>query len=1020
MSRIIKEFGKLYGPLVLGILVVSIWFLHSQNQNHKNIVSERQGAMVAVVSQIVTRDLASRAMDAQFLARLVSRRLSSGQDSSLRDLEDVFTDFARSRQSYFILRYLDQNGMERVRVDRSFAGLVLSPASSLQDKRGRYYFKKTLRAGKNDVYVSNFDLNIEHGRIDVPYRPTLRFGCPVIDDAGRKRGAIVLNLDGSVLLDEIRVQAGAGEGVSMLCNGDGYWMLGPSVQDEWGHIVGDANNASMVNRFASAWKFTSGHETGQIITDQGLFTFNTLNVVPDMVMSDDPPSGDLAQRRWKIMTWVPPALLHVSWMALYLSLTVLILVVLGAGCWFLAAYRVSQSEVEAQLRENEERTLAISQSSQDAIIMIDDQDRITHWNPAAERLFGYTAEEIMGQRFQNLLALESLGESANEVVKRFASTGMENGNGQVIEFDGLRKDGSLVPLELALSSFQFKGQRCAVGSLRDITRRKHSESELKRSEETGRALLNAPTESAMLIDPDGAIVAINEIGARRLGGSVDETIGRNAYDLIAPEQVENRRPVFLQVMETGEPAQFEDFRADRRMQINAYPVKAPDGSVERLAIFARDVTEQRAAETALMQSEQRFRDVSASVGEFIWETNRASEVTFITEDVIFVLGYAASELQGSMLLLLMPEEDMDEFKGWQNGVYDRREAFSKKEIRIVSKVGEILWLQIGGVPYYGDDGEFMGYRGAAMNITNRKAADLAIKTSERKLRALAESAYDGVIMIDINGHISFWNHAAEQLFGYTEEEALGSNVHSLVAPEEDYAKAEAGMFQFAMTGSGAAVGVVQEAMGKHKDGTLFPVERSVAGFRLGEEWYAVATIRDITERKATEAKLRELATTDGLTGLNNRRRFMELSEREFARSLRYDRPLALFMLDIDFFKKVNDTYGHSVGDDVLRSLSETAIMALRGADILGRIGGEEFGVLLPETTLEAAMEVAERLRVSIERSSLDVNGESLSVTVSIGVSIMKPDIVSIEALLKRADDALYDAKQSGRNRVVMS
>jgi len=163
-----------------------------------------------------------------------------------------------------------------------------------------------------------------------------------------------------------------------------------------------------------------------------------------------------------------------------------------------------------------------------------------------------------------------------------------------------------------------------------------------------------------------------------------------------------------------------------------------------------------------------------------------------------------------------------------------------------------------------------------------------------------------------------------------------------------------------------------------------------------------------------------LATTDSLTGLFNRRRFMELCEQEFSRSIRYDRPLAMFMMDIDHFKHVNDDYGHDAGDRVLKSLAEISILALRGADVLGRFGGEEFGVLLPETDEESAREVAERLRQSIERASISINGITLSITVSIGVSILKPDMGSMESLLKKADIALYDAKQSGRNRVVLS
>lgn len=441
--------------------------------------------------------------------------------------------------------------------------------------------------------------------------------------------------------------------------------------------------------------------------------------------------------------------------------------------------------------------------------------------------------------------------------------------------------------------------------------------------------------------------------------------------------------------------------------------------MEKIAIFARDVTEQHQAKIALINSEQRFRDVSAAVGEFIWETDKEGKFQYITEDVNHVLGYTTSEILGSLPHEFLPEEDKEDYLVWHEDLHRRREPFSNIELRNVTKDGRIIWLQLSGVPYFDEEGTFMGFRGAAMNISDRKATEEAIKASERKIRALAESAYDAIVMVDTNGFVSFWNDAAEQLFGYQENEALGRKIHDLIAVENDKTQAEKGMYQFAMTGKGPVIGAIHETTARRKDGTMIPVERSISGFRLGDAWYAVATIRDITERKATEAKLRELATTDSLTGLNNRRRFMELAEREFTRSMRYQRPLALYMLDIDHFKIVNDTHGHDVGDQVLRSLAETAVIALRGADILGRLGGEEFGVLLPETDEQAAIEVAERLRMSIEHTSIPINnGEELKITVSLGVAVLGKNINSIAEMLKRADVALYEAKQSGRNRVI--
>jgi diguanylate cyclase (GGDEF)-like protein len=168
--------------------------------------------------------------------------------------------------------------------------------------------------------------------------------------------------------------------------------------------------------------------------------------------------------------------------------------------------------------------------------------------------------------------------------------------------------------------------------------------------------------------------------------------------------------------------------------------------------------------------------------------------------------------------------------------------------------------------------------------------------------------------------------------------------------------------------------------------------------------------------RETEA-LERLASIDGMTGLNNRRNFMELAESEWARFKRYGRPLALLMIDVDHFKSVNDTYGHDIGDEVIRAVADTLQKQKRVPDIAGRLGGEEFALLLPEATLDSAVAAAERLRGLVEAQVIAVDGQHIPVTISVGASAVQAETLGIEELIKQADVALYEAKRSGRNRV---
>ncbi|MEP0339411.1 MAG: diguanylate cyclase [Alphaproteobacteria bacterium] len=170
--------------------------------------------------------------------------------------------------------------------------------------------------------------------------------------------------------------------------------------------------------------------------------------------------------------------------------------------------------------------------------------------------------------------------------------------------------------------------------------------------------------------------------------------------------------------------------------------------------------------------------------------------------------------------------------------------------------------------------------------------------------------------------------------------------------------------------------------------------------------------------KAANAELTRLATTDFLTGVWNRRRFMELGEAEVARVRRSGRSFGMAMMDVDHFKSVNDTHGHDAGDNVLRALAEACVDRLRNVDIVGRMGGEEFALILPETDPQGAMLTVERLREYLSELAIPIDSGTLTVTVSIGVTTVRDPSDTIEGALKRADEALYKAKGSGRNKTV--
>ena len=300
----------------------------------------------------------------------------------------------------------------------------------------------------------------------------------------------------------------------------------------------------------------------------------------------------------------------------------------------------------------------------------------------------------------------------------------------------------------------------------------------------------------------------------------------------------------------------------------------------------------------------------------------------------------------------------------------------------------------------------------AFDITDRMKAEHSMLASEQRLRSMLE-----ILPVPItitrwrDGQILFVNRKTCLLF----QQGVGRLLHSkatdlFVEPEE-----HANLIN--LLESVPDIREVEVRM-KTAQGRDFIAELAAIQMDYSGEKALLISLNDISQRKQLENELFEQANTDSLTGLSNRRHFLLDAEQEMRRAKRFSRALSVMMIDLDHFKPINDAYGHAVGDNVLQSVVKTALESLRHSDVMGRLGGEEFAVLLPETPLAAAMDVADRLRAHIaERPFVTVKG-IVPCTVSVGVAQMEERDATIDDLLHRADDAMYRAKNNGRDRVV--
>ena len=295
-----------------------------------------------------------------------------------------------------------------------------------------------------------------------------------------------------------------------------------------------------------------------------------------------------------------------------------------------------------------------------------------------------------------------------------------------------------------------------------------------------------------------------------------------------------------------------------------------------------------------------------------------------------------------------------------------------------------------------------------------------LQQSERKYRSIFEDSKDMIFIVGLDAQVEDVSPACQEVLGYTKPELLKIKLLDLIVDPEDNI-----WFQDAISDQRSIQNYEVEL--KRKDGLVIQTLVSATP-RLNQDGKITGvrgSVRDITSRKEAEAErmraleLEQIAIKDPLTKIYNRRFFIEVAEKELERDKRKGSPLSVIILDIDHYKKVNDSYGHLIGDQVLINLANLCLNNIRNMDIFARFGGDEFVILMPDTDKKMASETADRLRVLVAEKPMAASDKSeVPITISLGISDWNSEIpIEINELLDQADQALYQAKQAGRNRV---
>jgi diguanylate cyclase (GGDEF)-like protein/PAS domain S-box-containing protein len=592
-----------------------------------------------------------------------------------------------------------------------------------------------------------------------------------------------------------------------------------------------------------------------------------------------------------------------------------------------------------------------------------------------------------------------------------------------------------------------------------LSESKWAEEALKQGELVAAATIEGMPDGVMLVNMSGEIIYVNKACEKMLGYKANELIGTSALKLPTYSRSKDRvkaKEYLKKVIEksSAKPIDMNAVTKDGEeipISFTASVIKDAQNNPKTLVAVIRDISERKHAEEALRDSEELSRGMleSATTGIYFLQDGRFLYVNRLFEELS---GYTVDELLGTHSLDYVHPDDRDTVRAKAIEVLKGQNSFPY-EFRLIRKDSEIVWVldRVASIQYKGK----RSVLGTLMDITERKHAEEDVSRYTRQLETLFNigttvsqtlnleellvSVLDkvlkvtgveiaGIFLLDektrepvlraSRGMSSLFEHdikilsASEGILKQVIETGKPLLVENMsLDPRFNHHGTKKGRVQ-----SFAALSIMA------KEKILGVMGIGSYGHREFPDWEVrmLGTIANQIGMAIENAQLYEhaleLAFTDGLTGLYNRRYIMDQIEREFIRAQRSKAPLSLIMVDLDGLKKINDRFGHHVGDSFLKEVARIVKVNTRASDVAARWGGDEFMLLAPGTDSKGANKIAERIRAQVERYTIKLEGEEVGITISAGIVSYPTHASAVLELVKKADEAMYSAKRGGKNR----
>jgi diguanylate cyclase (GGDEF)-like protein/PAS domain S-box-containing protein len=676
------------------------------------------------------------------------------------------------------------------------------------------------------------------------------------------------------------------------------------------------------------------------------------------------------------------------------------------------------------MRESPEHNYykTIFSKSKDALLIIKNREFID-CNRAALEMLGYSDKNFfLSVKPSDLSPLKQPdGRDSLEKAMEMMDLAVEHGSHR---FDWIHKktDGTVFPVEVLLTTISTDPENELIYTTwRDISYKQNVLERIADSENRFKSLMQQSPYIIEIYDKEGLQIEVNRAYEEMWDFPAETTV--NKFNLLKSEEVKKTglldyvlraykgEVVLVPIYKFNPQGQTEARGKGRIRWLNTkiYPLRDSNNKVSNIVITHEDVTERQRVLEELKFSEERFRSLVETTSDFIWEVNAKGIYTYVSPQVFNILGYTPSELLGKTPFDFLLEKEKEEIQKKFNLAISKGLNITNLENINLHKNKKHIVLETSGVPFKNSKGQIAGYRGIDRDITNRKIYEEQLLLTE----SVFKNSIEGIAVTDAEGLIKKVNSSFTSITGYSSEEVIGENPRILKSDRHDNSFYEKMWKELINQGYWNG-----EIWNRKKDGSAYPEWLSISAIHdeEGNTTHYISVFHDITEKKMNEEKMQFLAFHDPLTRLPNRRLLYDRLNIAIETAKRTTKLTALFYLDIDNFKDINDTHGHPFGDELLCKVKDLISSICRKSDTFARYGGDEFVIVLSsiDSTMEA-VEFSERL-IHLFKEPINVLKESIYTTISVGVTIYPLDGEDIVTLEKNADLALYKAKRAGKNQ----